>query len=192
MVPYGRLMRLSDLAHPTDDLAIYIHNPWRLLLSSFYQPEGMGAWMRGTFGEIQLETGLPEGTEIDIHLQIAAAPWAKQVELEIAVDARPIDFQNGYDPEADGWPLDGAQRFRRFDLVELRFAGGRRLAVRVGPYGLCVLHFLVGDDYEMASHDPRQFVLGVVEIGFVRRDDLAGRVALLESNFVRPLAPATA
>ena len=189
-IPYAAVMRFNELAQPTEDLASYIHNPWRLLLSSFYQPEPMGVWMRGTFGEFLLETGLPEGTEIDLHLNLASAPWGQNIDLQISADVQAVDSRGGYDHGSAVWPLPGAQLFRRFDFAELRFSGGRLLCIRVGPRGLCALHFSVQGEYTSVAHDPREFVLGLVDIGFVKSDDLEGRLKLAESRFTRPLAPA--
>lgn len=163
-LPEGLQFRPGDLMGDQSALVGYVANPTRLMIvENFYPAEPWGAWMRGRFGEVVFQTGLPEGAPVMAYLQLTAAPWFGACEITVCI---------GDGRGADTRPLSAKDMERN---------GLFRLTGTVGENGVCRVSIEVAGDWEKPESEIRNFVVGLRGIGYAHTSNLEARADLLES-----------
>lgn len=159
----GRLIQPRSLLAPGFSIREYMHSPLRMLISDrFYDSENHGAWMKGRFGEIVFKTDLQPDEEIIVFVQLRAAPWSADTEVSVSIDVgQKVPFKD--------------------TVASLGVGRMIRLVGRVGAEGLCGVTITVSGVYEMPPTDPRDFVLGLMAIGYTGADNIRARLDLRDA-----------
>lgn len=156
----GKFLRIVDLDRKAKLLPLDEYGALeRLMLGpTWYAPESIGAWMKGTAGEISFQTGLAENTRVVVYLRFTAAS---------SVIAATVMASS----------LAG-------DATELRLgadeAGMARLKAQVGRNGSLTIDVAAKGQFDLAAHSPRHFCVGLTAIAFADEQDSAARAELLE------------
>jgi glycosyltransferase involved in cell wall biosynthesis len=89
----GPLLRPGELFFPGElrlGQVIPLNYPTRplrtILAESWFTPEPIGAWMRGSRGRLWFRTEYGAGTEVAVYLSLIGAPWAVNQTLHIAIN----------------------------------------------------------------------------------------------------------
>lgn len=161
----GALFKPAGLVDPSHTLRGYVANPTRfLIVDSFYPPDALGTWMRGRFGELAFQTGMPKDEEVSVYLKLYVAPWFDECSVSALVgDARRSDVRS--------------LKVGDFETTNAFVVRGR-----VGAGGLCYVTLEVEGTWEMPDEDEeRDYVLGLAGLGFARSSNAVARADLLEA-----------
>lgn len=159
----GELFRPGDLSRIPLRSNGYNPEARRLIMaSSFFSPETWGAWMRGRNGEIEFGTDLPEGAEVLVFLELKEAGWERNGSFSVFI----------------------ADPMRRSGQTPIPITVGKtehRLQVRgvVGRNGVVRVLFEINGHYNIG--DVRDFLLGLVGVGYAAPDNIAARAELFEA-----------
>ncbi|WP_428151640.1 glycosyltransferase family 4 protein [Brevundimonas sp.] len=175
--PIGLAILDSGVVYrPSDAFLPPSRHRWRqdratrfLMAHSFYGPELIGAWMRGSAGEMIFQTSLPEGEAIQVDIAAFSTGILGDAVATLMLDPSP--GQPRLRPVALRLPVEPGALFQ--------------VLGHVGEGGVCRLTFEISGDYPRPEGDDRDLGMGFSAMGYAPVSDVVARMDLLEGMMLR-------
>lgn len=163
----GHFLTISELTDPACDMASYLRQPLRLILSEGWRPiDTGGSWIAEKHAVVKFDTGLPSGSKIALVMSFITVPWLTESALVISCASH-----TGRE--------DSRLRSRRVLQPSVMFRQPAQAVV--DDDGAVTLHFQIeGEPCANPPQEERKLWVRMLTIGWCDADDVFGRLSLLE------------